>query len=67
MICRTCHGEQWFPPCLDCGGTGIAYCCEGVELAGEPRPVFYGRWLDRSGQPLPPSPMVVRAARPALP
>lgn len=43
MICATCSGEGWVwpggpvdgpesdpEPCPDCGGCGLAYCCEGA-------------------------------------
>jgi hypothetical protein len=30
MICETCHGRQTFPPCPECGGCGIAHCCDGL-------------------------------------
>jgi hypothetical protein len=30
MICETCHGQQVFPPCPDCGGCGIGHCCDGL-------------------------------------
>lgn len=44
MICETCHGfgrvkphergadvpKDALEPCADCGGTGVAHCCEGL-------------------------------------
>ena len=30
MICEACHGQQTFPPCPECGGCGIAHCCDGL-------------------------------------
>jgi hypothetical protein len=36
MICEACHGQQAFPPCPECGGCGIAHCCDGlVECSAE--------------------------------
>lgn len=50
MICPTCHGEHYILrgrdpvtgrparlPCPDCGGCGLAHCCEG-ERAQPPAP-----------------------------
>lgn len=46
MICPTCHGRGFVPShlnarregrytvhfvCEDCGGSGIAHCCEGLQ------------------------------------
>ena len=28
MICPSCHGQHAYPPCVDCGGSGIGYCCD---------------------------------------
>ena len=30
MICEACHGQQTYPPCPECGGCGIAHCCDGL-------------------------------------
>jgi hypothetical protein len=30
MICEACHGQQIYPPCPECGGCGIAHCCDGL-------------------------------------
>lgn len=38
MICPTCHGRNVYYnnllqdvlPCVDCNGSGLAYCCEGL-------------------------------------
>jgi hypothetical protein len=30
MICEACRGQQTFPPCPECGGCGIAHCCDGL-------------------------------------
>jgi hypothetical protein len=30
MICEACHAQQTFPPCPECGGFGIAHCCDGL-------------------------------------
>lgn len=36
MICPTCHGNglpllQKHRPCVDCNGSGVAYCCEHYD------------------------------------
>jgi len=39
MICDACHGQPSFPPCEECGGCGIAHCCDGLvecPSAGDP-------------------------------
>jgi hypothetical protein len=28
VICSSCHGQHAYPPCTDCGGSGISYCCD---------------------------------------
>lgn len=35
MICPTCQGRAGYPPCPECGGSGLVYCCEG-ESGEEP-------------------------------
>ena len=31
MRCQFCQGQaNKFPPCQECGGTGIAHCCDGI-------------------------------------
>ena len=45
MICPTCHGKGYVrspyipdlglwvhSPCPDCGGCGIAHCCDGIDM-----------------------------------
>lgn len=39
MRCETCHGQLMTGiPCPDCGGSGVAHCCDGIcaqpETAG---------------------------------
>lgn len=43
MICPACDGEGWlltevseeWIPCDQCGGCGLAYCCEGAPAKPE--------------------------------
>lgn len=37
MRCETCHGIKTPGiPCPDCGGSGVANCCEGLRAQAEP-------------------------------
>jgi hypothetical protein len=54
MICPTCHGTGndpvWFyPPCPECQGSGIAYCCDKAganDLSDDPVAVTIADFLD---------------------
>jgi hypothetical protein len=37
MICETCQGtgRRAMRPCIDCGGGGITYCCDGLQAQPE--------------------------------
>jgi hypothetical protein len=39
MICPDCFGSNMF--CEECGGSGIAYCCEGYKESLIPLPDSY--------------------------
>lgn len=42
MRCEKCHGHRVFIiwdstlPCPECGGTGVAYCCESEQAQPDP-------------------------------
>jgi hypothetical protein len=42
VICEACHGDGFtlvagmVVPCGECGGSGIAHCCEGERPVPEP-------------------------------
>ena len=41
MLCEYCHGkgtvlaEGGPQPCLECGGSGLVHCCEGLQAQPE--------------------------------